>query len=325
MKLCNAICIELSNFDPEILFRIINHLKDNTMKKIFFIITFAIAGSFGTTSAQVEQSTTTTTERKSTTYENENESTSPNMQDTKQDETKKKGLFKKKNQSTSQNERSTGTQGKYDGSSTGSSGTGSTTGTGSSTNTEGTYQQGTGTSGTYQQGTGTSESGTGTSGTYQQGTTTTPQDRTRTDETYNQSMGMSSEDEEGWTKIGEKTINLSKDRDEVTVSGSEKFSSIKIKVSDAAMIDVEDVEVEYEGGEKQTVEMDTPINTSTGESKVIDLESSDQNVKKITFEYKKRATWTDKDATDTRETIGDAMDKVTKVEVWGLKADTALK
>lgn len=298
------------------------------MKKLFFIISFAIAGSFGLASAQEEQSTTTTTptEKQSTTYENENASTSPNMQDTKQDETKRKGLFKKKDHSTSEKV----TKGKYDGSSTGSSGTGSTTGTGSSTNTEGTYQQGTGTSesgtsgtyqqgtgttgtgtgtsGTYQQGTGTTGTGTGTSGTYQQGTgttgtgtgtgtsgtyqqgtTTTPQDRTRTDDTFNQSMDMS-QDDEGWTKIGEKTVNLSKDRDEVTVSGSEKFSSIKIRVSDAAMIDLKDVEVEYEGGEKQTVEMDIPINTTTGESKVIDLESSDQNVKKITFDYKKRAT-----------------------------------
>lgn len=153
--------------------------------------------------------------------------------------------------------------------------------------------------------------------------TTTPRDKIRTDTTYNQSMGMSQEDE-GWTKIGEKTVNLSKGHDEVTISGSEKFSSIKIKLADAAMIDLQDVEVEYEGGEKQTVEMDIPINTTTGESKVIDLESSDQNVKKITFDYKKRATWTDNDKIDTKE-IGDAIERRTNVEIWGLKADTALR
>ena len=140
-----------------------------------------------------------------------------------------------------------------------------------------------------------------------------------------------SQDDKGWTKIGETTVDMSEARDEIAVSGSEKFSSIKLKVTDASMIELEDVQVEYEGGEKQKIEMDTPLNTTTGESNVIQLDSEEKNVKKITFEYKTRAVWKDnEDLSETKDAAGDVKDAVkdvkdskAKVEVWGLKSDTA--
>ena len=187
----------------------------------------------------------------------------------------------------------------------------------------------------------------------------------------NKSEGMSQNDK-GWTKIGEKSVNLSKGRDEIAVKGSEKFSSIKLKVTDAAMIDVEDVQVEYEGGGKQSVDMDSPLSSTTGESKVIELNSGEKSLKKVSFVYKPRdnssgsqssmdsksssssmdskgssssmgsnGTMDSNGSTmDSKGTMGSKSSKHTmgsksskgsmgsksskaKIEVWGLKADTA--
>ena len=97
-----------------------------------------------------------------------------------------------------------------------------------------------------------------------------------------------SQNEKGWTKIGEKTLNLSKDREEIAVSGAEKFSSIKIKVPEDAMVDLKNVIVEYEGGTKQNVDMSSAVSSATDESKIIELNSTDRNVKKISFAYEPR-------------------------------------
>jgi hypothetical protein len=99
-----------------------------------------------------------------------------------------------------------------------------------------------------------------------------------------------SQSDKGWTKIGEKTVNLSKDEDqeEISISGSEKLSSIKLKVDKAAMVDLKDIEVEYEGGGKQSVDISNPMNSTTGESKVIELNSNDKSIKKVNFVYKSR-------------------------------------
>ena len=40
-------------------------------------------------------------------------------------------------------------------------------------------------------------------------------------------------DKEGWHKIGSRTIDFKNEKDEITVLGSDKFSSIKFKVKDA--------------------------------------------------------------------------------------------
>jgi len=322
------------------------------MRKSIFIMTLALAGCFGMASAQTGQ--TKTSPSSGTTIQKD--TATLYKKGSVHDPSHSKKQTTKKSQSSS-----TSTHEMYEkqGTSTnqpGSTGTGSTTGTGSSVKTEqenyenrGTGTSGTGSQGTYQErqgtGTGTSQNegtGTGSQGIYQQ-------DRTKTQDTYgNQSM---SQDDKGWTKIGEKTVNLSKDREEIAITGAEKFSSIKIKVTDPEMVDVENVVVEFEGGSKQTIAMDDmPINSTTGESKVIELDSSDRNIKKVSFDYKandqmsgsKSSTSTSKGTQgsmgserSSKGTQGTAQKSTTgtstsqgskaKVEVWGLKSDTALK
>jgi hypothetical protein len=129
-------------------------------------------------------------------------------------------------------------------------------------------------------------------------------------------MGMSGSNK-GWTKVGEKTVNLSKNEDhgEINISGNEKLSSIKLKVDNAAMVDLQDIEVEFEGGGKQSVDMTNPMNSSTGESQVIELKSNDKSIKKVNFVYKSR----DNASMDSK----DNKDSKAKVEVWGMKANTA--
>lgn len=126
-----------------------------------------------------------------------------------------------------------------------------------------------------------------------------------------------SQSDKGWTKIGEKTVNLSKDEDqeEISISGSEKLSSIKLKVDNAAMVDLKDIEVEYEGGGKQSVNISNPMNSTTGESKVIELNSNDKSIKKVNFVYKSRE--------NAMGDNDDNKDSKAKVEVWGMKANTA--
>ncbi|HAH24178.1 MAG TPA: hypothetical protein DCL77_10550, partial [Prolixibacteraceae bacterium] len=164
--------------------------------------------------------------------------------------------------------------------------------------------------------------------------------------------------EKGWTKIGEKTVNTSKGHEEITVPGSEKFSSIRIKVPEDAMVDLKDVQVEYEGGTKQKVDMTKTTTSSVGEGKVIELNSSDKNVKSISFAYEAKestgststgtmsgtkgtssstkgttskgtvSSSTSKESTGTSQsskgTMGTQNSKA-KIEIWGLKSETALK
>ncbi|HEY3369586.1 MAG TPA: hypothetical protein VGK10_01980 [Prolixibacteraceae bacterium] len=306
------------------------------MKKSLFIMMFAIA-AFGVASAQVEP--TTPPQNSGTT--NQNQSTTPNTQ------TKKQGTYQ--NQGTT----TTTPQGTYE-----------KQGTSTTTTPQGTYEkQGTG---TYEkQGTSTT---TTPQGTYEKQSPTSPNTQNidtlhhtqgtmnkaqgtmnkaqgtmdRTQDKMNKAQGVMSKNEKGWTKIGEKTVNTAKDREEITLTGAEKFSSIKIKVPEDAMVDLKDVVVEYEGGAKQNVDMGTLMNSSTGESKVIDLTSSDRNVKKVSFAYTtheagmepKSSTSTSKGTTSTSKGTKSSTSSTTKgtqgtskakIEVWGLKSDTALK
>jgi hypothetical protein len=110
-------------------------------------------------------------------------------------------------------------------------------------------------------------------------------------------------DTAGWYKIGEINVNFQRDRDEILVLGADKFKSIKFKVIDAP-IDLKDLEVYYESGNKQDIKINESIKAS-GESRVIDLEGGEQrSIKKIVFVYK---------------TLPNRNDENAHVEVWGLK------
>src|SRR6185436_17052352 len=81
-------------------------------------------------------------------------------------------------------------------------------------------------------------------------------------------------DTKGWHKIAVRTVNFAKDRDEVVVVGSDRFSAIKFIVSDAP-IDLKDLEVFYESGDKQDIQVRTPV-LAGKESRVIELNGGER-------------------------------------------------
>lgn len=115
-------------------------------------------------------------------------------------------------------------------------------------------------------------------------------------------------DKTGWHKIGETKVDFTKDRDEVMVMGADKFATMKFKVTDAP-IDITDVEIFYESGDNQKVNLGYAIK-APGESRVIDLNGGERRIKKIVFMYK---------------TIPNYKDKKAHVEIWGNKTNTDKK
>ena len=114
---------------------------------------------------------------------------------------------------------------------------------------------------------------------------------------------------DGWQKIGEKSIDLSKDKDELSFNSNDKFSAIKFKTKEGT-VNLSNVELQYEDDSKQTVNFESPLRAES-ESKVVSLSNTDKKLDKVTFNYKKDAA-----GMAAGQAAGDA--KV-KVEVWGLK------
>lgn len=111
-------------------------------------------------------------------------------------------------------------------------------------------------------------------------------------------------DKAGWHKIGETTVDFKRDRDEILVMGADRFAAIKFKVSDAP-IDLQDLEVYYESGDQQNIAVRTPIEAGM-ESRKIDLNGGERNLKKIVFLYK---------------TLPNRMDEKATVQIWGYKTN----
>ena len=115
-------------------------------------------------------------------------------------------------------------------------------------------------------------------------------------------------DKAGWHKIGETTVNFQKESDEIIVMGADRFASIKFKVEDAP-IDLISLEVYYESGDNQKININMPIK-APGESRVVDLNGGERNLKKIVFVYK---------------TLPNRKDVKAHVMVWGLKTNADKK
>jgi len=115
-------------------------------------------------------------------------------------------------------------------------------------------------------------------------------------------------DSKGWHKIGETTVNFVKEREEILVTGSDRFASIKFKVIDAP-IQLTDLEVYFESGDKQVIKVNTTIK-APGESRIIDIKGGERDLKKIVFIYK---------------TLPNRKDDKAHVEIWGLKTNTDKK
>ncbi len=115
-------------------------------------------------------------------------------------------------------------------------------------------------------------------------------------------------DKKGWHKIGETTVDFAKDRDEILVIGADRFASLIFKVTEAP-VNLIDIEVFYESGDNQKVNINFPIKVA-GQSKEIDLNGGERSIKKIVFVYK---------------TLPNRKDVKAQVEIWGLKTNTDKK
>ena len=57
-------------------------------------------------------------------------------------------------------------------------------------------------------------------------------------------------DKTGWHKIASKSVDLEKERDEISVIGADRFASIKVLVK-SGEINLSDLEVYFDKGDKQ--------------------------------------------------------------------------
>jgi hypothetical protein len=112
-------------------------------------------------------------------------------------------------------------------------------------------------------------------------------------------------DKTGWHKIAEQKVNFTLDKDEIIVLVSDRFSGIKLKIKDAD-IDLNNIEMYFEAGDNQIVEINRQIKANT-ESEPIKINGGERELKKIVFRYK---------------TLSNKKNKNAKVEIWGLKLNT---
>ncbi len=115
-------------------------------------------------------------------------------------------------------------------------------------------------------------------------------------------------DKKGWHQIGSRSVDFVRDRDEILVLGADRFSAIQFRVTEAS-IQLMNLEVYYESGDKQNIDVNSPIMAGE-DSKVINLNGGERSLKKIVFVYKTIPNQTAEKAT---------------VEVWGLKTNIASK
>ena len=119
------------------------------------------------------------------------------------------------------------------------------------------------------------------------------------------SSSSSSSASQDWVKIGEKTINLSSDKD-VTVNANQMYSEIRFKAIDEP-VDLSSVEVQYSNGQKQTINVDSKIQANE-ESKPFTLNSSDK-LDKITLNFNNAESSSSKEKA--------------RIEVLGLKSGSS--
>ena len=106
----------------------------------------------------------------------------------------------------------------------------------------------------------------------------------------------------GWHKIGEVKADFKLESESIVVFGKDKFKSIKLKVTDAA-INLNKVVVYYEDDKTQEIPVSGVI-ASGNETRVYELLDPGKEIKKVLFTYKSEPNYADKKA---------------HVELYGLK------
>ena len=115
-------------------------------------------------------------------------------------------------------------------------------------------------------------------------------------------------DKSGWHKIGETTVDYAKEVDEIAVVGADRFSTIKIMVTDAP-INLISFDIYFESGDKQNVAIGKVIK-NPGETRTVQLKGGERSIKKIVFVYK---------------TVPNTLDKKVHLELYGLKTNADKK
>src|SRR5918995_1275135 len=86
--------------------------------------------------------------------------------------------------------------------------------------------------------------------------------------------------EPGWHKIGEVKADFKTEMESISVLGKDRFKSILLKVTDAP-INILDVEVFYETGETEKVDVANELKANS-ETRKIDLRGKDKEIQKVT-------------------------------------------
>ncbi len=109
-----------------------------------------------------------------------------------------------------------------------------------------------------------------------------------------------------WHKIADKTVGENRYRDEIEISGIDRYTAIKVIVIESDLT-LYDLELTYAGGNGQVINISTEMKEGN-ETQVYGLDSSKRDLKKITFAY---------------ETLDPLAEERTQIEVWGIR--TVLK
>jgi hypothetical protein len=112
-------------------------------------------------------------------------------------------------------------------------------------------------------------------------------------------------DKSGWHKIGETTVNFRTEMDNMVVIGANKFSAIKIKVTDAP-VNLKALDIYFDKGDMQRVDIGQDIK-APGESRLVELDGKGERIiRKVMFRY---------------NTVENNSQKRAHMELWGLKTN----
>jgi hypothetical protein len=117
-----------------------------------------------------------------------------------------------------------------------------------------------------------------------------------------QKVAVVTNNKPGWHKIGETNVDFKIDKDVIKVWGADSFKAIRIKTTDAP-VHIEGLQVIYDNGDPEDIEVRSDFKAGT-ESKEINLNGANRNIKQIDFVYR---------------TVPNQKAEHAHVEIWGLK------
>lgn len=90
--------------------------------------------------------------------------------------------------------------------------------------------------------------------------------------------------EEGWDLLGESTVNFIRDKDEVKVTSSNRYTAIRFRVEDKN-IRLKDLKIVFSSGDRLEPLLDDVIPAGEN-SRIIELSQEGKNISHIEFKYR---------------------------------------